>query len=101
MAWEWSHSQEAYENAKANLSNKPIGDLRIIYAEWKVSQSEHDKGAPELNEQYEQACLETLHMATDTLIDYIWDRMEELRTCDNGGHAAWSCPYGCHTVSFS
>ena len=34
----------------------------------------------------------------DLLAQKVVERMEELRTCDFCGHAAWCCPDGCHTV---
>jgi hypothetical protein len=33
--------------------------------------------------------------AIETLTEKIWARMEEQRTCTNGGFKLWGCPYGC------
>ena len=38
MAWSWSHSQEAYENARENLSELDKETLEIIFAEWRAAQ---------------------------------------------------------------
>ena len=38
MAWSWSHSQEAYENARENLSTLDRETLEIIFAEWRAAQ---------------------------------------------------------------
>ena len=35
MAWSWSHSQEAYDKAHANLGKKSTGFPAECYAEWK------------------------------------------------------------------
>ena len=34
MAWSFSHSQEAYDNLRANLQTLPVSELREIYACW-------------------------------------------------------------------
>ena len=38
----------------------------------------------------------------ETLAAKLWLRVETLATCDNGGHMAWICPFGCecHKISF-
>ena len=73
MAWSWSHSQEAYENARENLSTLDRETLEIIFAEWRAAQG---KGG-------------IIHNHNDFN--------------DNGGFNAWMCPSGCgcHCVSFS
>ena len=40
MAWEWSHTLEAYENARTNLSKKSVKFLAECYAEWQCDKIE-------------------------------------------------------------
>ena len=103
MAWEWSHTPEAYANAYANLQNRPREWLETVWAEWEAS--EYDTGigfrAMDLR-QYEAALAKAKELPEDTLADAIWERMAEQATCTNGGFEAWACPYGCrcHLVPF-
>jgi len=102
MAWEWSHTNEAYANAYDNLHNSPRAWLAIAFAEWKakeIEDSEDDEREP-FGAEYETELAFAATLATDTLADSIWDKASEQRTCDNGGFNAWVCPYGCHTVPF-
>ena len=97
MAWEWSHTQEAYDNARDNLESLSLESLHIIWAEIKSYQND-DKW------NWERFYNDNLDLAKrlsyNCLLDDIWDYMDNFRTCDNGGFNAWCCPYGCHTVSF-
>lgn len=102
MAWEWSHTNEAYDTARDNLDNAPRAWLNIAFAEWKAKEIENanDEREP-FGADYEQALVDAAqHMGRDALIEAIWDNASDQRTCDNGGFNAWMCPYGCHTVSF-
>jgi hypothetical protein len=107
MSWEWSHSPEAYANARENLAKLDKVTLRTIYAEIEAAQKDDDGNyktssttldSTKFNFQY----MESRQLSKAVLVDRIWDFMEEFRTCDNGGHLAWCCPYGCdaHKVSF-
>ena len=40
MAWSWSHTQEAYENAQANTHGLSLKKLREIWAEWQSAATE-------------------------------------------------------------
>jgi hypothetical protein len=104
MAWSWSHTAEAYDNARENLARLPKEKLEIIFAEWRAAQGKggiiHDHN--EFNERkYNRALAYAKTLDDETLVDFIWERAEEAATCDNGGFEAWMCPSGCHTVSFS
>ena len=100
MAWSWSHTVEAYENARRNLGKLRKGELNVIYAEWEAHTSrEEDEGAFD-EPKYKAALTAARKIPADILADAIWERAEELATCDNGGFNAWVCPFGCHTVSF-
>ncbi len=96
MAWEWSHTDQAYANAEENLKDLGTDDLQVIYAEWKAMNQDGDF-EPQV---YKQHLKEAEDIADDILAGYIWERSSEQRTCTNGGHMAWVCPWGCHLVSF-
>lgn len=106
MSWEWSHTPEAYCNARDNVHKLSRKKLREAYAEIKASQKDEygcygggmcDKEV----EQYKTIHKQSKDIPKDILADSVWDFMEEFRTCDRGGHNAYCCPYGCHMVSFS
>ena len=100
MAWEWSHTPEAYENARLNLADLSTKNLRIIFAEWHAWGGESSSTSDFNKALYKDALKSATQIAGDILVDSIWERAEEHRTCDNGGFNAWVCPFGCHTVSF-
>ena len=85
MAWEWSHTPEAYTNAYDNLCKKSKKFLRECAVEW----AEHEGVKPP-----------PADVPKENLAEHVWTKAEEQRTCDNGGFNAWACPGGCHTVSF-
>lgn len=102
MAWEWSHTHEAYDNARENLSQLDLADLKIIFAEWRAAQVkggeiEHNSFC---QRKYDRALKYAITLSRDQLVEFIWDRASDLATCDNGGFNAYMCPDGCHTVSF-
>ena len=97
MAWSWSHTAEAYDNARANLADLSRDELLEILGEWQYWEQEQalqnaENPTFELPEYWQ-------HHPTDILVDAIWERAEDLATCDNGGTYLWVCPDGCHTVS--
>ena len=103
MAWEWSHSPEAYEAAEQNLHKLGVGKLREIWAEWqvKLAETEEDEDGWD-SDVYTRSITLARSFSKEQLAEQIWGWMEAQATCDNGGHEAWACPYGCgcHTVSF-
>lgn len=107
MAWSWSHSQQAYEDAHENLSNLDKPMLEIIFAEWRAAQEKHgaiDSVSPLFNQRkYDRALKHAQTLSHDVVVDFIWEKASEQTTCENGGHKAWMCPFGCgcHCVSFS
>jgi len=105
MSWEWSHTSEAYHNAKTNLQSLAKANLEIIYAEWKAYPADaRNSSSANLNmEIYERELERAKALNRDQLVGYIWPLTEQLATCTNGGHLAWCCPFGCqcHMVSFS
>lgn len=104
MAWEWSHAQEAYSNARQNVQKRDRRWLEAVYAEWKTWDVRDDEDDTEAFDQeaYEAASREARVLPDDTLADYVWERMEQQAICTNGGFMAHACPYGCccHMVSF-
>lgn len=112
MAWNWSHTEEAYANAERNLHALPIETLREIEAEWCAhSPSCYDDATPSPSDaddegfspaRYALAHRFNANMDAETLAERIWHNASEAAVCDNGGFNAWACPYGCgpHTVSF-
>ena len=107
MAWSWSHTQQAYADARENLSELDREKLETIFAEWRAAQGKHgviDPVCPNFSERnYDRALKHAKTLDHDTLVDFIWERASEFATCDNGGCEAWMCPHGCgpHCVSFS
>ena len=97
MAWEWSHSEEAYQNAYDNLKAKSQAWLQVCLAEI-MSNDDNGFNDDKFNHYLKQ--FESDNFMSDFLSQAIWTFMTENRTCDNGGFNAWCCPYGCHTVSF-
>ena len=106
MAWEWSHTAEAMDHALTEAENLPRRELLTIVREWacydREKRAERDPGyrfPRTVRGQFRlPAGVRQLHQ--DTLADIVKGRMVDYATCDNGGHHAWCCPYGCHTVSF-
>jgi len=82
--WEWSHTAEALAAARQNVHALEKETLLEILEEW------HDGELP--NHFYD--------LPTDVLANAVWEKMENQRTCSNGGHEAYCCPSGCHTVPF-
>lgn len=113
MTWNWSHTQEAYDNVYYNISQLSLETLREIATEIKTYQDMlaqrperlieglSDREIlwhPELHEMY----LEKVNnLPADILVDLIYKFASEQAECTNGGYEAYVCPYGCHSVSFS
>jgi hypothetical protein len=95
MAWEWSHTAEAYANAQARVQLLTKAELLTILREWTYD--DRERAGRRASFRLPPG-LRRLHR--DTLADLVWERMEQHRTCTNGGHRAYCCPDGCHTVSF-
>jgi hypothetical protein len=104
MAWSWSHTQEAYDDAQKNVQDLPRSDLEIIFAEWVAN---YPRGTHQQQEEewdsnrYHKALARASLKSDDCLAEFIWENMERLAICDNGGWNAWVCPHGCHRVPFS
>ena len=113
MTWEWSHSPEAYDNARENLDNRleraENGDrhelawLAEAYGEW--SAGKYDGDYHRWLKAYRQAYRRAVRFIRSDrgviITESIWDAMADHRACTNGGWEAYACPDGCHLVSFS
>ncbi len=113
--WSWSHTQDAYDNARENLSQLDEETLRIIWAEWRTFEectqkygedSQGDARFVSSDEEFDEKVYvkfleEDKKIPLDILVDEIWSRAEEQADCDNGGFNAYLCPYACseHMVS--
>ena len=109
MAWEWSHTNEAYEYARRQVSCLTNRVLAEIYAEWKAHIPEKYFGGELHQGRYAFALRGAIHRVKkaqggrEAMEDYIWERASEQATCTNGGWEAHLCPFGCgcHMVPFS
>lgn len=99
MAWNWSHTVEGLEGARAKVGRMERTRLVEAWAEWEARGGEDDGGEPGFDlEAYERAKARAEGLPDDVLADAVWSHAEEAATCDNGGSALWVCPWGCHTV---
>jgi hypothetical protein len=99
MAWEWSHTDEAYADARQHVERLPRRELLTILREWAYEDRGDRTARMSIRGAFRlPAGVRTL--PTDVLADMAWARAEAHRTCTNGGWDAYVCPYGCHTVPF-
>lgn len=104
MAWEWSHTDDAYRGAARQVERLPRRELLVILREWAYYDREvrgtirHRHGARRPAGFRLPNGLARL--SQPMLAELVWQRAEEHRTCTTGGRAAYTCPYGCHTVPF-
>jgi len=111
MAWQWSHSDEAYATVekqlhdKAEKADKGNTDeaewLCVVWAEWMASNwKEHLEDVDLDSERYVSELDKAKKLAEefgyDELATAIWQRSSNWATCTNGGWAAHMCPFGCH-----
>jgi hypothetical protein len=89
MSWQWSHTQEAYDNVRENIFNLNRKTILICLREFRYKET----GSFRLD--YNER-----RMSKESLAELLWDKVQELKLCSNGGHRAYICPDGCHTVSF-
>ena len=100
MAWEWSHTAEAYTDAYTNVQKLDMITLAEVLAEWLVSAA---PGINHLQSKIEAALLTDEYNDCENLAESVWQFASSYdfgRRCDNGGFNAWVCPHGCHTVPF-
>jgi hypothetical protein len=103
MAWEWSHTEEAYENVRENIKNVGGDTKMVVYAEWQAWHVNHSD--EELDDTswcgdcYNNVINNPENLPSD-IDQVIYDKARNYTTCDEGGFMAWICPYGCHVVPF-
>jgi hypothetical protein len=97
MTWEWSHTQEAYDQAYGVLWQKDPVYLRMCFAEWYAYDTHKDGSFDTI--AYAEASDTVKSLSRYTIVNTIWDRASELRDCSNGGHVLYMCPYHCHGVT--
>jgi len=97
MAWEISHSAEAWDNARANL--EAMGSERIINA--LADEAYHDACEADADgERAADECRARLaSLPLDILVDAAMGSIRRHNTCDSGGHKFWIDRQGYHTVS--
>ena len=106
MAWEWSHTQEAYDNARKQLDIQTPQFLIVCWAEWRTHEREQQEAVSNSHrwmkryDRYHRTAESLWNQNPESVVEFVWEKMSEQRTCDNGGHRAWCCPEGCHTVPF-
>jgi hypothetical protein len=116
MAWEWSHSIEAYEAGRKNLAKQNVTDLQVMKAEWEATDwddeetfqganldtEKYNKSLKRIQAHYRMSRRSNVSVKSlkEQYADWIWERAEKLRTCTNGGHEAHVCPYACHKVAW-
>jgi hypothetical protein len=96
MAWQWSHTEQAYHNAKENLYTLDKQTLAECLVEWKLRIGVDVPDYDSLVEMYKG-------LLQCQLVEKVWDFMssyEHGRTCDNLGFDAWVDPDGYVTVPF-
>jgi len=113
MSWSWSHTLEAYANARAQLEALDDSALAVIAAEWSASTftdtvvnagfelhlNRYDKAHKRFRKQLRPSARDRNR---PVILEAVWLQIEALATCTNGGWEAWACPYGCgcHLLSF-
>jgi len=104
MAWSWSHTTTAYENALDNVQKLSDEKLSECYGEFMAripnygieDDLDEDKYSIYYDEAIDKINFNQRFLIEDRVIDF----MNDLALCDDGGYRAWCCPFGCHTVSF-
>lgn len=107
MVWEWSHTEQAYDNVQENIKRQSREWKEIVFAEWRAAQRPKSDAFDErFNERKYERALKWVktpgNMTDEALDEFIWERANAQRNCDNGGYNAHCCPYGCgpHCVEF-
>ena len=106
MSWEWSQTQEAYQNVKEQIHSQYKVWLEQTWAEIQAAlptelPGGEPEGEPEFDlDAYYLAQEEAAKLPADVLANAIGEFAQKHRLCTDGGHEAHCCPSGCHTVPF-
>lgn len=104
MAWEWSHTQDAYDGAQDQVEHLPKFTLLVVLREWAHYDRDKNNTLRTRTGAKRPAGFRLPNnvrkLPQDVLAARVWTRAEDFSTCDNGGYDAHVCPYGCHTVPF-
>ena len=101
MVWQWSHTADGIDDVRTRLELQSRRWLVTVYAEWHARICHEDEEDEFCDRKYRAARKQARQLDDVALIDAVWDSMCELQSCENGGHEAWACPFGCHLLSFS
>lgn len=108
MAWEWSHTNDAYADARAQVDRLPRRVCLEVLREWTYDDREKRGGSRRQGSVGPTGRVRgfrlppgVARLPVDVLRGLVWDRAAEHRTCSNGGGEAYLCPDGCHTVPFA
>ena len=98
MAWEISHSVEAWDNARRNLGEWDRERLILAITDdaFEAAEQREDGDPMQAADSVRELIGELPH---DLLVDRAVELIEEHRTCDNGGFSFWIDREGFHTVS--
>lgn len=131
MTWEWSHTNEAYENVRNNIRNLDIETLKECVVEiWTYQQCVTNETSlcnllgedtPDYDfnrdnyydeqiadrirnsERLEELCESHTNSSEESteLSEIVWEFASEMRECDNCGFNSYISPYHTFQVSFS
>lgn len=103
MAWQISHSPEAWDDARAELETWPAADLINALCDDRFETVEPKGGAHHAARASDALRSRLEYLAKwcgshDALVDLAIEAIERNGLCSNGGHKFWIDPEGYHTV---
>ena len=105
MAWEISHTAQAWANVRARLTRtwkrKELIDALCDDLFESVEADSGDEGCRTASDAALILRRELSGAPHDALVQSVMDAIERHNTCDNGGHRFWIDRKGYHTVSCS
>jgi hypothetical protein len=110
MAWEWSHTEDAYGFAEEQLRKMGHIALEDIASEWKQKLNDTAQAAWieaqedtfNLIDFHDPCVLDVLEASDGELADFIWQNAsghDHGRYCDNGGHSCGT--HGCACIRWT
>jgi hypothetical protein len=117
MVWAWSHSVEGCEAVRGRIfaiaecaqggDRESMEWLGVVFAEWcgviPGGNWSHDYSDRGYLRGLRRAYSLGRRLGWAEVAQEIWDKCESQALCENGGHHAWACPFGCgcHLLSFN